>query len=733
MTSLDRRFRPSLRRSVLALAVLAAFSPAWAEEAPPPVDTESFVSVGLATVSGDRKDRALFCQYNGLCDDSLYGLIDFGYSRLDRTSGTWTEAFGRNLLLDTRELGASYRRQGRWGAYINYDELVRRDPYSVNSGMAGFGSTAPQLNYLNGGPGTGFNFDLETKRKTLAGGYERWLSPTLQFTADISAQKKEGERQFGVGFACPSALAFSCGGTTTTAVGGAVLFVPEPIDSRHTQAEARLNYSAGKLLVSGGYYGSFYSNANGTLTPRVPGVLNNPLGQPLPLAAGLGAILGNPVALPPDNQAHRFDVLGNYAFSPTTRGNFKLAYGTYRQDQEFASAGLTGAPAGVGSLDGRVDTMLLQFGISARPINKLMLSADWKMDDREDKTPLARYNTQGATSTTNRTYSNTRYKGKVQGTYQLPYKLYATAGVDYEFLDRGSFTSTASVAGVSALRQETEEIGYRLELRRQMTESLTGSIAFISSDRDGSVWLRPNAIQGVAPVQDPSTLGAQAIFAPNLADRQRDKIKLFGSWQATDALALQLAYETGKDDYDTPSAYALRDTRMDLYSLDASYVFSETWSANAYIALSQQNLNQARPGGTVLAYDNENLAFGAGVQGKVGEKFDLGGSIAYIDDKSKYKQSLDRFAGPGEAALLAATGGLPDIVFERTEFRLFGRYALSERSGLRLDAVYQKNKYNDWQYGYNGVPFVFGDNTTLSQQENQDVTYFGVTYIYSFR
>lgn len=736
MTSLDRpscQRLPALRLSVLAAAVLTALSlPALAQE-PPAKDVESFVSAGVASVSGDRKDRAIFCQYNGLCDESIYGLIDFGYSRLDRATGTWTEAFGKNLLLDTRGLGASYRRQGRWGAYLNYDELVRRDPYTVNSGIAGFGSAAPRLNYLNGGPGSGFNFDLETKRKTYAGGYERWLTPAVQMTADISNQQKDGARQFGVGFACPSALAFSCGGTTATAVGGGVLFVPEAVDTSHTQAEARLNYSGSNYFLSGGYYGSFFSNNNGSLTPGVPGLLNNPLGQPLPLSTGLGAILGNRVALAPDNQAHQIDLLGNYAINPTTRANFKAAFGTYRQDQEFASAGLLNAPAGVSSLGARVDTTLLQFGLAARPIPKLAIAADWRMEDREDKTPLARYNTEGTATTTNQAYSSTRYRAKLQGTYALPYKLFATAGVDYEFIDRGAFTSTAVVRGVSALRQETEEVGYRLELRRQMTETLTGSIAYVRATRDGSSWLRPNAVQGVTPVDPGTGLPATAIFSPNLTDRTRDKIKLFGSWQATDALALQVAIENGKDEYDTPSAYALRDTRMELYSLDASYTINDNWSVNGYLTSGKQKLNQARPAGYVLAYDNDNLTTGLGVQGKIGEKIDLGGSLAWIDDKSSYAQTLDPGAGLSSAALLAATGGLPDITFKRTEFRLFGRYALSDRSRIRLDAIYQKNDYNDWQYGYNGVPFLYGDNTILTQQEAQNVTFFGVTYVYTFR
>jgi hypothetical protein len=289
------------------------------------------------------------------------------------------------------------------------------------------------------------------------------------------------------------------------------------------------------------------------------------------------------------------------------------------------------------------------------------------------------------------------------------------------------------VRGLSALRQETEELGFRLELRRQLTETFSGAISLITTDRSGSNWLQPNAT-GVTEITDPATgFPSTAIFSPTLADRQRDKIKLFGSWQATDELSLQLSIETGKDTYDAPTAYALRDSRMDLYSLDATYVFSEEWSVNGFLSRGTQKLNQARPAGYVLAYDNTNTTAGIGVTGKPTETLSVGGSIAYIDDTSVYAQSLDPNAGLSSAQLLAATGGLPDIVFQRTEFRLFGNWALSEKSALRLDAVYQRAKFDDWAYAYNGVPFTYSDNTTVTQQQLQNVGYLGVSYRYAWR
>ena len=92
----------------------------------------------------------------------------------------------------------------------------------------------------------------------------------------------------------------------------------------------------------------------------MPASLNNPLGVPLPLSAGLQALLNQPVALPPDNQAHQLDLSGIYSLTPTTHLNFKLGHAQALQHQDFAAGGFADAPAGVTNLGGRVDTTLAQ-------------------------------------------------------------------------------------------------------------------------------------------------------------------------------------------------------------------------------------------------------------------------------------------------------------------------------------------------------------------------------------
>jgi len=728
-----------LRPTAVVIALLSAFGPAQAQttEAKPAEEQtkqlQASVTAGGAWASGDSADRAFFGQYNGMRDQSVYGLVDLDYRRWDTADGSSTGLVGTNLGLQTRELLFYWQKQGDWKFTADYGELIRRDPYTINTGLVGAGSTSPQVVHLDGGTGSGSDFDPRTKRQGLGFGFSKWFGSALQLEASLKSENKDGSRVFGIGMNCMSVVAPTCGSTTLANTGSAVLLLPEPINSNHSQAELRLNYAGERLRLTGGYYGSFYNNSNGTLTPGIPGILNNPVGTPLPLSNGLQGILSNPVALPPDNRSQTLDLAGNYTFTPSTRANFKLAYSQARQDQDFASVGLAGAPTGVGSLDGEVITTLAQVALVSRPIAKLTLLAEGRYEDRNDKTPIATYNVQGTSTYTNRDYSLQRIRGKLQATYQFTSAYQGVVGVDYESIDRADFTPTSAVGGVSALRQDTDETTWRIQLRRRMTESFSGEIRFSSSDRNGSNWLRPTSGGGVTEVSDTSTFPVTAIFSPTLADRRRDQLKVQANWQPTDALFLVFSASGGKDDYSMPTAYALNDSKVSLFTIDANYALSDAWNLNGFASYGTQKVNQARPAGAILAFDNTNTTIGFGANGRVSEQIELGGSLAYINDNNAYAQTLDPLANPSSDALLAATGGLPDIRFKQAEFRLFGKYMLAKNSTLRLDALYQRTKYNDWSYEYSGVPFAFGDNTTASIQQEQNVTYIGVSYIYAWR
>ncbi|WP_325329155.1 MtrB/PioB family decaheme-associated outer membrane protein [Sulfuricella sp.] len=744
-------------QKLIVLSVLAAFGPAHAEEdIAQYIKPDSSVSVGLGVASGDSKDRAIFGQYNGMRKDDASLLLDFDIVKRDDATGLWTNFEGRNLGLDNRELRFSQNKQGDWKYSAEYNEITRHDIRTINTGLQGAGTTTPSVVRL-ATPGAGTDLNLDLKRKGLSLGVEKWLTPNLQFEANFKNEDKDGARLFGKGFACTSGAAPAQAGQIGCTAGvtqWALLMLPEPVNSTTKQFETKLNFSGEKFMVSGGYYGSFFTNANGSLTPTVPGTLNNPLGAPTALSGGLTGIqgiLGMPMALPPDNQAHQLYVSGNYAFTPTTRATFKYAYTHATQNEDFGSMGLTGAPAGISNLGGVVDSSLVQLGLTARPMAKLSLLANVRYEDKKDKTPIAYYNVEGVTTTpanffTNGLTSSKRLAGKLEASYQLPDNYRATLGVNYDMLDRGTPDSTDKVAGLSALRAKTEETGYRAELRRSMSETLNAAVSYVSSKREGSDWysLQTSAAAiaagagygSIVPAGTIVGVSPTAIFPMSMSDRERDKVRVAVDWDPSNQLSLQLIVEDGRDRYTTAGIKGMRDTNMRSYSLNAVYTLSEAWKLTGYWAQGDQTLDHVNHStGYIAALDNVSTTVGLGVVGRPTSRLEVGGDLSYINDITKYGLTADQTTtgttlvnNTAQAAI-----GLPDVVYRQSRLNLFGKYALEKNADIRVDFIHQRTKLDEWTWGYNGVPFAYSDNATVALNQNQNVTFAGVRYIYKLK
>lgn len=726
-------------QKVMVLAILAAFGPVHADDDMAEfIKPESSISAGVGAVSGDSKDRALFGQYNGLRKHDYYGLFDLDYVRRNDDTGIWTTLQGRNLGLETREVRFGQQKQGDWRYSAEYSELIRINPNTINTGMVGAGTATPTVIAVPT-PGSGQDLDLQLKRKAASLGFDKWITSNLQFEASFRNEDKDGARLFGRGLNCSS----TAGATIPcSANSGALLLLPEPINSTTRQIESRLNFSGDKFLVSAGYYGSFYDNANGSLRPTVSGNLFNPNGTTINTAVNPGAQVANymqqAIALPPDNQAHQFSLTGNYAFTPLTRATFKYAYTHATQNEDFASMGLTGGPAGVANLGGRLDTTVAQIGLTSRPMPKLSLLANVRYEDRDNKTPVGFYSpTAGRTNVQN---SLQKVAGKAEASYQLATSYRATFGVDYETTDFGVPVGTYAPGGLNLLREETRETGYRAELRRNLSETLTGAISYIRANREGSDWLQ--AALGT-PVLSEAAAAALASGRPvtpfMFMDRKQDKVKLSADWAPTEQLSLQFIVEDGKDRYDSPHTgvfKGLGETGAKLHGIDATYVLSDNWRLTGYWTQSEQS-QKVNHSLYVATLESENSSFGLGLVGKLSSRIDIGGNLSYMDDKNRYIQGLETLSNSAatiatNTTFLATQGGLPDTTYRATTLKFYGKYALDKNSGLRFDLIHQRAKWNDWAWGYAGVPFFLSDNTTVSHNEKQNVTFVGMSYLYTF-
>lgn len=741
-------------KSLLAMAVMAACAPSYAQDAEIArlTQPESSISVGLGNASGDQKDRSLFGQFNGLRENATTLQLDLDINKRDEATGAWFRLNGNNLGLDNRDLSVSYEKQGDWKLGADYSELVHHELRTINSGMLGLGSATPEVVRL-AAPGAGADYNLKLKRVGLGLSGEKWLSNNLQFEVAFRNEAKTGARTFGTGYACAS---YVCGsGQSATKQIWALLMLPEPVDTNTRQIEAKLNYHDQKWNVSAGYYGSFFDNSNGNISATVPSQLNNPLGVLSTLTTtgiGLRSVLEMPVALQPDNQAHQLYVSGSYRFTQTTNGNFKVAYTHATQDDNFAANGLTNAPAGVAGLNGEVDTTLIQFGVTARPMPKLSLLANLRYEDKKDSTPKALYNVEDTTFWYNYLPSSTKVVGKLEASYQFPADLRGTFGLDYSSYERPVPVSITEeeLAGLGAVRAKNQETGYRLELRRSMSETLTGSVGYSNSKRTGGDWtsLSTNAAfvaAGLGYGQTGSAsqfiaLSAGNAFPMNMVDVDRDKVKLSANWMPSDKIEVQFNVEDGKDKnatayspVATQKGWLESSTRQ--YSLDASFAASDKWKFNGYLSQGTQNQKINHSTGYKADLETRSDGIGFGVVGEISSKLEVGAQVTYLNDATKYGLSAASSvtgAAPSATNLAQAAIGLPDVSYQSTTLNLYGKYALRKNADIRVSLIHQRAELKEWSWSNNGTSFVYQDGTTVGMNPDQSVTFLGVSYIYKF-
>ncbi|HYD62703.1 MAG TPA: MtrB/PioB family decaheme-associated outer membrane protein [Noviherbaspirillum sp.] len=674
--------------TAMTAAVLAAWNPAYAldEEIVELTRPSSSIAVGASYLSND---APRFGRHSGLNDEGAYGLLNVDINKRDDSTGTWLRFKGNNLGLESRDMRITHVRQGDWAYYVDYSEIPRFEPYTVNTAVTGIGTA--NLVIPSSAAAVEVPVDLKIKREALGLGYSKVLAKGLDFTVRMRNEEKDGARIFARG--TPSVWEFA----------------PEPINSTTRQLDAILGYTTDKMHIAGSYYGTWYNNANSAL--RISG-------------GNSGLSTFNVIGLPPDTQSHQLAVSGNYDFTPATRANFKAAYARAQQQDTFLS-GVTVAP-GIdpnGNLGARVDTTQLQFGVTARPTSKLSLLADARYEDRDDKTPVRLYTNAGVSPTAtyngeNEPRSIKTTSGKLEASYRLPMEMRVTGGVDYVEKERNT-----SAIRVVSFRDKTDETSYRIVLQRSMSETITGSFGYIFSDRNGSDF-RTNVLNCGAV----SCNGATAfnLIAPlHLSDRERQKLRFSLNWTPLEQLSVQYQTELTFDDYGhrTPEEFGLRDGASRNHSIDVSYAFSDEWQATAWISKSDTEANSANRISATNTWAglvrNNADSFGLGIRGKPFSKLEIGADLSHSDITDSFRQTA--LTGP-------AVSSLPDYFTRQSTLKLFGTYALDKSASVRLDYIYDRYITNDWTWS----SWVYSDGTTLTQRPRQNVNFIGITYIYRF-
>lgn len=660
---------PALRRSTLAAAALLAFGPAWAadedDEAARLARPEATVRAGLSVQS---KDSLRLGQYSGRTDRGGTLELDLDLVKRDDATGTWLRVTGRDLGLDSREVSAEHERQGDWRYFIEYNQIPRHEPLRITTGLSGIG-TANQA--INGSALREVELGTERKRTTL--GYDKSLGNGLAVQLRLRHEDKEGSRVFGRNGA---------------------LFLAEPIDSRTQQIDATLSYTGQALQLTGGYYGSGYTNRLSAIN------VSNVPGTPPTTAT---------VALAPDNESHQFHIGGGYSLSPSTRATFKLAQGTTKQNERFFTA--PDFPGNTQTdLGGRVDTTLAQLGLSSRPLPALSLRANLRHEERDDKTPRFPF-IDGSLSRDgyNTPFSRRSSVANLEASYALPDAWRLTGGVDHERRQRSTLTIRQA-----SWREKNDETGLRLELRRSLSETVNGAVSYVHSERDGADYLPAN-----------NNAAADFIDPVHFADRKRDKLRLTLDWTPAEAWSLQLQADAARDRYDGRPLGPERGTAR-FWSLDSTYALNDDWQAVGWLASDDTRVRQSTNTGanaTQIAAQtwqarlrSAGTALGLGLRGKVAGDIEVGTDLQLQRDRNEDHLVA---AMPPEARL-------PDITTRHTTLKLFGRMPLQRDLTLQVDLVHDRYRSNDWTW----TDWVYADGSTVAPELRSQVSVIGVSVVY---
>jgi MtrB/PioB family decaheme-associated outer membrane protein len=631
-----------------------------------------------------------FGEYNGLQNAGPFGIGNFdlrGGAPYDSTS-TWRwQMKGTDLGLETRSLRAEFGKQGRYRFYGAYSELLanRSDTYQTPYSGAGTGNltlpaswlapvvpqkSATALNFRIFDPTAGSGSVYSTagvltaptaaqlatgaaiRAADLPGFHSVYLS-TKRTKVDVGMQLNVSDKlDIPISYSYEHKSGLKALGAVSEQVSENSVILPIPIDFDTSQVNAAVNYRYKKLLLSVGYYGSYF-------TDNINSYTYQDVANPTKSAT---------LATAPSNQFNQFTFLVAEKFKHDMKLVVSGSYGRNTQNDAFLGPAMAqngqlafGLP--VPSLNGLVVSSMVNGKFTAKPGKKWNLVAAYKYNNRDNQTPVNTYyfqdvnetktgtsafsglygNPAGLGSNTN-IYANRAYSEKAnhaegEAEYALAKKQWVTATYKWERLDRSCPGSWIDCSDARA----TDEHTLGANWRRTSVGRFTGRADYAYSRRRGTYnedaflalvpmanqiptggatqsaysYLKNAGLTGFGPIAGlPTTplTGDAAIYTPlnnavpqalyasnnainelvglrryTVADRNRNKVFADLDWQGSDKFSVHGNGDLNADAF-INSAYGVR---KDLYwaaTLDASYTPSETLVVDLYYTYDDKHL-----------------------------------------------------------------------------------------------------------------------------------------------
>jgi MtrB/PioB family decaheme-associated outer membrane protein len=429
-------------------------------------------------------------------------------------------------------------------------------------------------------------FDTRSRRHIFESGFEYLATPELALEGNVRRTMREGTIPYGGSFGHSS-----------------LVELPAPVLHTINDVEGSAEYAKDRLLLRGGYTGSWFTNEVTQLafdSPfRATDTTSTPARGRLSLAPGNSYISGNGLAsvkLPGRSRATAY----------VSVGLLKDA-GEPLMPQTINTANAT-APIARTTVDGEARTSAVNLSFVTRPIRRVDFSVRYKSYDYDNRTPefalaqrVSYDNAPGAATMsslggTTSTAVHTEPFGVTRHTFDADARVGLgtglTAGVGYTRLAEDRTHRIIEANTDNVLRLTFDAVGYAMFSLRTKYEH---------GRRRGEA-----TEEGMREL---FRIGEQpGIRHFDVASRDRDRFTLLGSFTPATAFSVNASVTAGKDDY-IESLFGLRDNRHRVYGVGVDYVPVERVSLNAsytferYEALSRSRQANPPSGAGVISYE----------------------------------------------------------------------------------------------------------------------------------
>jgi len=666
------------------------------------VDNE--VELGLYYLSDD---SFRYGKYSGLTDEGVYALVDFKLEKRPAwNSGDLTRwrFQGWRVGLNSRRVVFDFSQQGKQRLKFDYRQIPNNQ---FNNGLTpymGLGGDELRMpvgwDIADGSNNTrGFvnldeylrPYEIKTNRKSITMNYDLKISDTWNMAIDFRHENRDGVRN-----------TFGIFGYNMTSTRSAALVAP--VNWKTDSFTLMFNYSNGRAQFGAGLYASFFNNDDSSLT------FQNAFGKVGNWEKGVAFSDGfGRMALEPENSYLQFKAYGGFIFSAKTRLTADLSWGTMKQDADLFPYTINPALRVREDIprteaDAKIDTTMFNARLTSRLAPRLNLVANYRYDDRDNKTPQDAWRYIGSDSQDqkptiesriNLPYSYTRHKADALLNWNVARGFGLKGGLEWNDYSR----TFAEV-------EDSNEWAWLAGARLSSWENLSASLDYRHSDRDideyvGNRPFQESYLPGVLPPDAIQNHPWQRKY--NQTDRDRDEVRLRVDWFPARDFNIGVTGSNWKDDYDE-GYFGLNEAKAHSWSLDFGYRPAEKVFLSMFF--TRENWNASQSNRQIFSWDPETLIredrdwnadsedevdtlnFHAGFE-KLGAQENLTFGFDYTF--SYVESRINVTAGD-----FIETAPLPALKNKLRTWVIYGQMDINERSAVTLRAESGKLKVDDF-------------------------------------